>query len=78
MKLGGEIVEFDYSKLKGKIIEKYGTQTEFAKEFGVSKNSFSMKMNNKTSFSTNDILKITNMLNIDKEDISSYFFTQKV
>lgn len=71
-------MEFDYSKLKGKIIEKYGTQAEFAKEFGVSKNSFSMKMNNKISFSTNDILKITNMLNIDKDDISSYFFTQKV
>lgn len=71
-------MEFDYSKLKGKIIEKYGTQREFAKEFGVSKNSFSMKMNNKISFSTNDILKITNMLNIDKDDISSYFFTQKV
>lgn len=32
---------FDYSKLKGRIIEKYGTQAAFAKAMGTSqKNTF--------------------------------------
>lgn len=69
---------FDYSKLKGRIIEKFGTQTNFVKKFGVSENTFSLKMNNKVRFSTDDIIKISDMLEIDGDDIGSYFFTTKV
>lgn len=69
---------FDYSKLKGRIIEKFGTQTNFVKKFGVSENTFSLKMNNKLRFSTDDIIKISDMLEINGDDIGSYFFTTKV
>ena len=69
---------FDYSKLKGRIIEKFGTQTNFVKKFGVSENTFSLKMNNKLRFSTDDIIKISDMLEIDGDDIGAYFFTTKV
>lgn len=71
-------VVFDYRKLKGRIVEKYGSQTRFVKEYGISENSFSMKMNNKTRFSSDDIVKMSEMLDIPKEKVGEYFFTEKV
>mgnify|MGYP004477056039 CR=1 FL=1 len=68
-------MSFDYSKLRGKIIEKYGSQTAFAKEFGISENVFSKKMNNKVRFNTDDMMKIKNMLDIPDSEINLYFFT---
>lgn len=69
---------FDYSKLKGKIVEKYGNQTNFVKEFGVSENTFSRKMNNKVRFTPDDIIKISYMLDISKDEIGEYFFIEIV
>lgn len=69
---------FDYSKLKGRITEKYGTQERFAKEYGVTKQSISMKMNNKRRFTSDEIIGISKMLEIKKEEIGEYFFTKKV
>lgn len=69
---------FDYRKLRGRIIEKYGSQTAFVEKYGVSENTFSMKMNNKIRFTSDDIIKISEMLDIPKEDVGVYFFTQKV
>ena len=69
---------FDYSKLKGKIVEKYGSQLEFAKAFGISENTLSLKLNNKVRFTSDDIIKITDMLEIDKDEVGKYFFTLKV
>ena len=69
---------FDYSKLKGRIVEKFGTQAAFSKAFGMSENSFSMKMNNKSRFTTDDIVKIVAMLDIPIDEIGLYFFTPKV
>mgnify|MGYP000807693300 CR=1 FL=1 len=69
---------FDYSKLKGRITEKFGSQTAFTKKFGVSENTFSQKMNNKVRFTTDDIIKISDMLEIPKEKIGDYFFIKKV
>lgn len=69
---------FDYARLKGRIIEKYGTQSNFVRAFGISENSFSLKMNNKSRFSSDDIIKMTEMLDIEKEEVGKYFFTLKV
>ncbi len=69
---------FDFSKLKGRIIEKYGNQENFAKEYGVSTNTLSRKMNNKTRFSSDDIIKISKMLEIPANQIDQYFFVKKV
>lgn len=69
---------FNYSKLKGRIVEKFGSQTAFVKAFGVSENTFSLKMNNKVRFTTDDITRITRMLDIPEEAIGEYFFTIKV
>jgi len=71
-------MSFDYSRLKGKIVEKYGSQTEFTRAFGVSENTFSLKMNNKVRFTSDDITKIISLLDIPVEEIGQYFFVQKV
>ncbi len=67
-------MSFNFNKLKGKIVEKYGTQAAFAKGFGVSDVVFSQKMNNKVRFNSEDIIKIVKMLDIPGDKISEYFF----
>ncbi len=69
---------FDYSKLRGKIVEKYKSQRAFAQAFGVSENVFSSKMSNKVRFTTSDITKIVEMLGIQEREIGEYFFTKEV
>lgn len=69
---------FDYSKLRGRIVEKYNSQTAFTKAFGVSENTLSLKLNNKIRFTTDDIIKISKMLEIPKNEIGQYFFTPEV
>ena len=69
---------FDYSKLRGRIIEKFGSQSAFVSKYGVSENTFSKKMNNKTRFTSDDIIKISAMLEIPQEKVGLYFFTRKV
>lgn len=69
---------FNYNKLKGRIIEKYGNQTAFAKAFGTSKNSLSRKMNNKMRFTSDDIIRAAELLEIPENQIGEYFFTPRV
>lgn len=65
---------FDYSKLKGRIVEKYGTQACFAKKIGISSNTLSLKMNNKIRFTSDDVIKISELLGIKRQEIDEYFF----
>lgn len=66
---------FEYNKLRGRIVEKYGTQAKFAQELGISPTAMSEKMTGKTTFSQRDIEKWRQLLDIDSEDIGKYFFT---
>ncbi len=65
---------YTYNKLKGRIIEMYGTQGKFAEKIGVSKNSISKKLTCKTEFSQKDIVKWSILLNVGKEEYGEYFF----
>lgn len=69
---------FDYSKLRGKIAEKFGSQSVFAKELGCSERTLSLKMNGKISWKQTEMLKAMSILGISEEDIHDYFFTLKV
>lgn len=71
-------MSFDYSKLRGKIVEKYGNQANFASALGISENTLSLKMNNKVRFTTDDITTISRLLEIDAGEIGKYFFALKV
>jgi DNA-binding XRE family transcriptional regulator len=68
----------DYSKLKGKIVEVYGSQEKLAKVLDLSNQSMSNKMTNKVPFKTNEIEKLVELLGIDPQDIGVYFFKKKV
>lgn len=69
---------FDYSKLAGKIREKFGTQKAFAKKLGISEGSLSLKLTNYHYFSQAEIRKAVQLLELDPGVVTEYFFTQKV
>ena len=69
---------FDYSKLRGRIVEILGNQNELASILGISLVSLSRKLNNKVRFSTDDIITIAEVLKIPDTEIGIYFFTLKV
>ncbi|MGG7077350.1 DUF739 family protein [Clostridium sardiniense] len=69
---------FDYSKLRGIIREKFGTQDKFAKALGVGRVSLSQRLNNHLEFTQEEINNSCELLEINKNDIAKYFFTIKV
>lgn len=69
---------FNYDKLKGRIVEIFGTQYQFAKEMGWSERTLSLKLNGSRPWKQPDICKAVNLLRLSIEDIPIYFFTQKV
>lgn len=71
-------MKFNYSKLKGRIIEKFGKQENFAKAFGVSTATISNKLNNKTYWDNPEIAKAVELLEISPDEINDYFFNYKV
>ena len=66
--------DFKYDKLRGRIVEKFGSQDAFAKALGVSKQSVSKKMNGKTMFDQRDILGWSQLLDINLDEISAFYF----
>ena len=71
-------MEFDFSKLVGRIIEKFGTRAAFAAAAGYTESALSYRLNNKVKFSLPEMYLIIQLLEIDPADISLYFFTPKV
>lgn len=69
---------FDYSKLRGRIIEKYGSQSSFARAMGWSERTLSLKINNLRAWTQKDIMKAAELLDIPEDEIQDYFFKQKV
>ena len=67
-------MDFKYSKLRGRIVEKYGTQGRFAKAVGQSEISISRKMTGQTEFSKEDMKKWCNLLDIEYSEVGEYFF----
>ena len=73
-------MKFDYSKLIGRIIEKFGSRKAFAEACGFSENTISKKLSGKMGITTNDIVKWSSpeLLDISSSDIPGYFFAYKV
>lgn len=70
--------DYDYSKLEGIISEKFGTQARFAKAMSLSERSISLKLNNKITFTQDQIERASNLLGINSDSIALYFFSKKV
>lgn len=70
-------MEYDYSKLRGRIIEKFGTIGNFQKHLNISNVVLSKKMNNRVRLSHDDITQWADLLEIPMDQIGVYFFTRK-
>lgn len=71
-------MSYDYSKLRGRIKEKCGTQDKFSEQLGIGRTSLSQRLNNQLEFSQEEMLKSCDILEISREDIPVYFFTVNV
>lgn len=72
------MILYDYSKLIGRIVEKFGGQQAFSKAIGRSERTVSLKLNNRVPFKQSDIELWSSALELGKDDIVPYFFTQEV
>lgn len=66
---------YNYSRLLGRIVEKFGTQYKFAEAMGLSERTVSLKLNGKIDWKQSEIEKACDILDIDKFVICEYFFT---
>lgn len=70
-------MRFDYSALRGRIVEYYGTTTAFASKIGISRSSISLKLNNKSGWKQDEIERARSALNIKVPEVPKYFFCIK-
>lgn len=68
---------FDYSKLRGKIVERYGTLDRFSRVIGVNPGWLSTMLKHGKPFRQDDIAAIADTLEI-RGRIDEYFFAEPV
>lgn len=64
-----------FSKLKNRIIDRYGSQSHFAESVNIPKSSLSRYLSGQTSIDTATLTKMIDSLEIPEAEIDSYFFT---
>lgn len=69
---------FKYNKLRGRIVEVYGSQSKFSEIIGQSEQNITAKLAGRSSFTQDNIVTWCKALNIDQADIGNYFFTLEV
>ena len=68
-------IPLDYSKLRGRIVEKFGKQGSFASAIGWSEKSVSEWLNNQKYWPHEAMIKAVEVLEIHESEIGTYFFT---
>lgn len=68
---------WNYSRLRGRIREKYNTQIAFSEAMGMNPATLSGKLNNKAMFTQDEIQKASNLLEIETTQIADYFFSKE-
>lgn len=69
---------FDFSRLRGRIVEKFGTCDNFAAALGRSKVWLSSRLNNSVQWRSSEMCAAAELLGIAAEEIPAYFLTVKV
>lgn len=64
----------DYSLLRGRIKEKLKNEYVLAEKLNCSKATLSKKLNDEVDFTQTEIENVCTILEIERIDISSYFF----
>ena len=63
-----------YAKLRGRIIEKFGSQSAFAAKLGWREALLSAKLNGKSKWEISEVLKVCELLEIPVHEAHLYFF----
>ena len=71
-------IKLDYAKLRGRIVEKCGTQAAFAKKVGLSTVAVTKKLRGQVAFRNDEILKMAEVLDISLDDLHDFFFAVAV
>lgn len=66
-------MSFNYDKLRGRIVEKYGSIAKFSADTRIDYAAVIRKMAGKTKFTQEDIVEWCRLLEIDINDASLYF-----
>lgn len=74
--VGGD--DMDYSKLRGKITEVFGTQKAFADAMHISVSNINQRLNCKVEWKAPEIVRACKLLKIELEDAWQYFFVEKL
>ena len=69
-----ERIGFNYSRLRGRIVEKCGNIETFAKLIDITPTAAGRKLSEKSSWTQDEIIKACNVLDIPANDITEYFF----
>lgn len=69
---------YDYSKLLGKIKEKFDTREKLVPNISISITSLNLRLTNSLQFNQQDIEELCQELDIEKREIPDYFFKEKV
>lgn len=70
-------MNFDYSKIKGKIRELGLTQSDYAKYIGITEQTLNLRFKNRRPFTQPEIAKTMQLFNEPIENVKKYFFTEK-
>lgn len=71
-------MKFDYSKLKGRIIEIFDTCAKFAESIGKTNTYVSLTLNNKRYLQQNEVVEWARKLEIPDEEIGAFFYAVAV
>ena len=66
-----------YAKLRGRIVEKFGSQSAFAEKLGWRDALLSAKLNNKSEWAFAEVMKACELLEIPLNEAHLYFFCTK-
>lgn len=69
---------FDYSKLRGRIREKFKTEGSFADRIGMSPRTLSLKLSGLRDWTSSEMYKALEALELASTDAGTYFFTLQV
>lgn len=69
-------MQFDHSKLLGRIVEKFGSQRALCAHISWTESKLSARLNNSVHFDSEEIMLLSapDVLDIPSEEIAAYFF----
>lgn len=70
-------IQYNYSKLLGKIKERGYTQVLLASKMGISETTLNLSLGNKRAFKQDEIIAACSILDIPLCEVDNYFFCHK-